>query len=1442
MIQTLEKRELLAGDLQLITVSPNFGDFVTDGTQLTQRPRELTFQFTPGEAIDATTLNGIRIVGSGFDDSFSEGNEIPVSRGFVGIGDSPDQVVFRFGQTLQDDRYRITILGNGPARLRNEAGDAFNNGVNLSFEFDLDLGATVQGVNPQPVVRSQTIEIADATQLTDGDTITVDDGAGPLVFELNVDADPTVTDIPIEIASTDLAPAVATAVADAINNATFLGQGVTATANGSKVVVTGNAVVAGSVAPNASVSVANSGAATAEASITQLRKTIIVHFNDDQLSQAVAEDPKFYKLIDTADTLSATDNTIILPESVAYDAVGNHAVLTFANDIPTGTYRLRIGTSNESNGSIADAINVGTLFSSAGFSHTGFIGDEDGTDDVDLYAVDLSVATALTVSVDPDANLDAVIEIFNSSGVLVSTVVNASAADVLEMVTIPLGPGVFYVGVSSEGNESYTPVDGAGNTGGTSSGSYRIDLAVTASVSASDTNSSYATATDLGVLGVAETVLSSQIEPQTSVLVPLYPGATDEPGHREIPAEVHGSASPPGTGLTAPDAIDTIEYYFPVQYGTNPSGLPLFNEITENQKERTREIFEIFASLYGIEVRETTGSGLQIITGDPREIHSIAPITSSFYSGNRVIISGFIDHGSSPFGGGWFDLALENIGRAIGPGRPIGPTFFSVTGSEGSFELPSVAGNGTLGEDEYPGNHDIVHGMQYNRPDANDIDMYRFDVREAGTITAEIVAERLSMSSLLDSSLRLYREEADGTRTLVSQNDDYFGDDAFIELDVDAPGTYYIGVSSTGNTDYDPIIADSGFGGLSDGSYQLKLNFSSLAPSAIVDTTGKRLDGNADGFEGGTFEFDFRSDNTIFVDKTVITNLAQPVNAGQTAIRVNDLSVFPSTAGFDILIGNETMTVTAINASTKTLTVTRGTPTLNHAINTAVRPASADGGEANPFGLISSALAAAGPGDIVRIVANAGADNDLSTTDDNLPYLIGRNDSFVALEDGRRFEVPADVVVQIDPGTTIKLQAAVIDAGSSSLGEDRSGGSVQVLGTPDHSVILTAYGNDAIGGDDDGITDGAKPGDWGGIVYRGDSDFVAIDAATNPNALPITLNYVNHANISYGGGLVAVNGANSAYTPIHIVDARPTVSYNTISNAALGALSANANSFSDSGGRIGPDFVGNILLNNTTNGVIVRSDNSTGSDDARLSVSARFDDTDVVHVLADNLEIAGNPGNQINPANTNQVLPSGRLAIDPGVVVKLSSSRIEGGRGGSNLIAEGTPQDPIIFTSLLDDRFGGGGSFDTTGNGSQVLAAPGDWSGLVLNAVSTASIDNVLIAYGGGESPIAGQLAKFNAVEAQHRASLRLANSTLQFNADGNASGDRDGRGTNTAATVFLRQVQPIIINNVFTDNNGSIIDINANALTSEVVKDSGRSRGPISVGSRRSTNAQSGT
>ncbi|WP_417386550.1 Ig-like domain-containing protein [Gimesia sp.] len=538
----------------------------------------------------------------------------------------------------------------------------------------------------------------------------------------------------------------------------------------------------------------------------------------------------------------------------------------------------------------------------------------------------------------------------------------------------------------------------------------------------------------------------------------------------------------------------------------------------------------------------------------------------------------------------------------------------------------------------------------------------------------------------------------------------------------------------------------------------------------LLDETGTHFDGDSDGIPGGAYDFFFvASDatNTIYVDKT--------------------------------------------------------------------NPAVGNGTLGNAYSTISEALNnVTASTQVIRILGNGGTDGDLRTTDDSDNYLIGYDDDFNVLADGESIIVPQGVTVIIDQGAVIKLQNTVIDVGSSSTLEDRSHAALQILGTPDAQVVLTAYGNDAVGGDDDGPSDGANAGDWGGIIFRADSDYEDDS---------VFLNYIANADISYGGGQVFVNSVLQTIAPIHIQEARPTLAYNTITNSANAAISADPNSFDvtlmkngdfnhdQTLKRNGPDIYGNTIIDNSLNGLFIRSETLFGQDIDKVNVTARFDDTDIVHIITENLFIEAGTGGPIDTGTGLQARYSGSVIFDAGMVVKLGGARIQTGRGNAGIIAEGTEESPVIFTSLYDDRYGAGGTFDTTNDDSQGVnesqAEAGNWGGIILNQTSYGSIDHAIIAYGGGEVPLEGFSDFVNAIEV-HQADLRLTNTLFERNQGNASSTDRNGLGINEATTIFVRGAQPIIVNNRFVNNGGSVIDINANSLKSDILDDYGRSTGPI--------------
>ena len=73
--------------------------------------------------------------------------------------------------------------------------------------------------------------------------------------------------------------------------------------------------------------------------------------------------------------------------------------------------------------------------------------------------------------------------------------------------------------------------------------------------------------------------------------------------------------------------------------------------------------------------------------------------------------------------------------------------------------------------------------------------------------------------SSLDSILRLFDSEGNE----VAVNDDFNGLDSFISFNASVSDNYFIGVSSFSNFNYDPFVADSGFGG-STGEYTINID------------------------------------------------------------------------------------------------------------------------------------------------------------------------------------------------------------------------------------------------------------------------------------------------------------------------------------------------------------------------------------------------------------------------------------------------------------------------------------------------------------------------------------------------------------------------------------------------------------------------------------------
>lgn len=1253
-------------------------------------------------------------------------NDIIVEPGYVGLGNSPNEVVFRFAEQLPNDTYQIDIFGAGTFALANVDGEAFNDGENFGQQFRINLGPQVLAVVPEPVRRQA------------------------------------------------------------------------------------------------------NGALNPEVGLIE------VHFsermNDDPADPNNVRNPNFYQLIFTKDTASTVDDTTVYPTSVSYDQATNIARLTYPGPLArlpnpsgsgflTGAARLRIGN---------------------------------------LQTVPTGVPTTIPVLSEPGDS-------FGQS--------------------YPLG-----------------------------------DL------------------TALDASGIRTSRLSGEVR-NTSDYGLQFPGGPDADGVRQIRPEDPSRVNRPvpldyfRQGADDFNGITTFQYNFPSTFrGDDPNVAGIdtlktyFNLITDQQKQRVREVLSLFSQYLGIQFVEVSGGPTQdaffsIAVGDLYGANPLAvsgpgglAVATRDQTGNGVqdlVVMDFQDFQQSTddqFGGAYFRGAMLAIGQVIGYGYADGlpqpvtqstQSVFNPTSSELTF--PSVA--------------DIVNGQYLYRPDSTDIDLYRFELTLPSKVSIQTFAERLANASLLDTQLRLYREDAaTGAFVEISQNNDYFSNDSLIELELSA-GKYVIGVSASGNNQYDPNIVGSGLGGRSEGSYELRVTTEAVPSRTLKDASLVALDGDADGTPGGVYDFWFvpaDQSNTLYVDKASISQ------------------------------GNGTV--------------------------------------ATPFRNLSSAIAAATPGTTIRMVANGGADGRLETSLDNLSYQIGFSSTGSALPDGTSLDLPRGVRLVIDAGVVIKMRQARIGVGSTTPSVNRSDSAIQLLGTPliigsdglvardelgeliPGSVVITSINDRTIGnGNSTGVVPAPRPGDWGGIDLRSDIDF-ADSTRRNRENEGVFLNHIQFADLRYGGGQVRVDGQSVVVSPVEMALTRATITNSVITHSAGAAIAATPDTFretrfdeavfqqgspfSPAYSRIGPDVQGNRIVDNSINGMFIRVSTRTGDTLQPLTTAARFDDSDVVHVLTENLVIQGTAGGAIAPAQApsalgirvsaatgsgevpvgsyvyrlafssatseseastttlpavlnqvgeirlsdlpttpvgsgftgrklyraaldaagnpgafslvatlnasstshtdrvatgTQLLPpqtlrltartDARLAIDPGTVVKVGGARIDV-TFGADLIAEGSVNDPVVFTSLEDRRYGAAGTFDTNSASATSEIAPGDWGGIYVGHTASASLDYAVLAGGGGEARIPGGFASFNVLEV-HQGDVRLANSRLEMNADGRdfIDGnqlDRAGRGENASGTVFVRGAQPIIIGNDFTDGAGAAISFDVNSLVWTQKTDSGRATGGI--------------
>ena len=785
LLEALEPRQLLAAGPQLIGVQPNNSDLIENGVIRNIAPRELTFRFDDSQIIDAATVGGIRVTRAGSDGSFT----LPSVTSDFG---SNGRVDIRLASRNAADLLTINVLRSdlGPT------GDPTfaMNGINVTITLNSNPNQLVTAQRLVNLINGSAVVSPRLSAKINGGLASARlggvDPAGYSPIQLTSNNDvilqpgavvigdrPNENEVTLRFAE-NLPDDVYRLEVFGFDDASRGIRGLRNT-NGQLFVPTnsstrqdtidfrldlGSKVTA--VVPQPVVRLANG-------TIEQQRNTIVVYFDNDKLlvendlstgkpTARSVENPSFYQLIYTADTVRNTDDLpAFLPTSVYYNASANTATLRFDNDIdslpgpflPSSTFRLRIGTREtapmspvrtdasataisdlNTNGSAKLRFTSKTLGETSGGITVAFINGPASPNPTVTV-----VGKAITV------RLGSATATVNQ--VLVALETNPASSALVKTI---LEPG-------SDGNQiignrpiNYSPVTLYG------------------------LGSSFDTATNLGTIGsssVAQTslLLSSAIDPETNVLDLI--GAANDPAQRMV-GETFENHINPAFGGDNFAGIRTIYYNFQSIYGTD-AGVPVSNAITEKQKLRIREAFALWSNKLGVQFIETANTGLTMALGTTNalrvgqlQVETVGPwgvrIDPTYQNSLAVFSANNVWNDN--YGENLTRAAATSIGFMLGLSRAANLDPSELLNLDTGFlTFPSTADRNF--EPIFPGNQDIIHGQYLHRPESSDIDLYRFDVdfgpngqSREGVLVAETLAERQFNSSTLDTRLALYHE------------------------------------------------------------------------------------------------------------------------------------------------------------------------------------------------------------------------------------------------------------------------------------------------------------------------------------------------------------------------------------------------------------------------------------------------------------------------------------------------------------------------------------------------------------------------------------------------------------------------------------------------------------------------------------------------------------
>ena len=404
--------------------------------------------------------------------------------------------------------------------------------------------------------------------------------------------------------------------------------------------------------------------------------------------------------------------------------------------------------------------------------------------DVDLYRLELAEGQGIEIEALADnSELDSYLRLFDANGNELAFNDNGTDSNITlgnSAIALAPQPGTYFVGVSSAGNYDYDAINGDTNLNfspntGISMGSYNLQLEIVEIVEDSDPDNTIAEAVDSGVnsTGLACTVLSGEIQVQSDVDLYQFELAEGEQVNLDINAEDLNSD------------LNSLLRVFDSQG----------NELAFDDNNDNNYTAEYSPDSKLTFVPETPGAYyVGVGTSDNLDYDAIAG-SNNF---SREIANPYPTIGS-------YELAI-GVSPQVADADPDNTIPEAIDTQIGTSNLQSASFSNAI---DLP----------------TDVDFYRFELDRGKTIALDL--DTMESEQKLDSVIQVF--DAEGNKLAI--NDDYSAPDenssldSYLEFTATTTAEYYVGISSLGNLDYNPLVDSNSSNNLGSttGDYELAI-------------------------------------------------------------------------------------------------------------------------------------------------------------------------------------------------------------------------------------------------------------------------------------------------------------------------------------------------------------------------------------------------------------------------------------------------------------------------------------------------------------------------------------------------------------------------------------------------------------------------------------------